>query len=292
MTIPEAQLQTWANPGATSTAQATHQSIRSALSTYKWPTAVAYDVYLQGSYRNTTNIRGDSDVDVVVQLDTAFRSDKSLLSPEGLAQFQRDYHNATYGQDEFRTDVIAALRSYYGYSKIAEGRKSLKVQTPYLPADVVVCIQYRRYRRHLAGYVVGMTFYVPTETRWVVNYPKVHYENGTRKQSETHDWFKATVRLFKNARTHLVERYIISSDLAPSYFIECLLWNVPSSQFGGNYQDTFVNVVNWLNQANLDKFVCQSEEAYLFGTTPEQWTEHQARSFTGSVITLWNNWTR
>jgi len=189
--------------------------------------------------------------------------------------------------------VLRALRDYYGRDKVREGRKSLKVQTSYLPADVVVCIQYRKYPpfpRNANDYVEGMTFYVPSENRWVVNYPKLHYENGVKKQSRTNDWYKKTVRLFKNARTYLVDSGKISRDLAPSYFLECLLYNVPDNMFGGSFQNTFYNVVDWFSRANLGQFVCQNEQMCLFGNSPEQWSEDKTRQFIRAMINLWNNW--
>ena len=48
-------------------------SIREALDTYEWPAEIKYDVFLQGSYTNDTNLRRDSDVDVVVQLASRLR---------------------------------------------------------------------------------------------------------------------------------------------------------------------------------------------------------------------------
>ena len=72
MPIPESQLKTWSHRGAVRTAKQTHESIRKALEAYNWPSEAQYEVYLQGSYKNYTNIRGDSDVDVVVQLNSTF----------------------------------------------------------------------------------------------------------------------------------------------------------------------------------------------------------------------------
>ena len=80
MPIPESQLETWSHQGAVTTAKQTHESIRKALNPHTWPTGVKYEVYLQGSYKNTTNIRGDSDVDVVAQLNSTFQHDLSELS--------------------------------------------------------------------------------------------------------------------------------------------------------------------------------------------------------------------
>lgn len=290
MPIPESQLERWSHQGAVTTAKQTHESIREALSAFqRWPDAIQYGVYLQGSYKNDTNIRGDSDVDVVVQLNSSFRSN---LSEEQEQCFR--FFTATYDWNKFRSDVLTALRNYYGWQKVTEGRKSIKVQTPYLPADVVVCLQYRKYPQYPKNaddYVEGMTFHVRAENRWVVNYPKLHYDNGVNKNapSRTNGRYKPTVRLFKNARTHLVGRKVIPSDLAPSYFLECLLYNVPDTKFDGSFQDTFCNVVDWLNRANFSQFVCQNEQLFLFGDSPEQWSEEKARTFLKAMVDLWNN---
>lgn len=287
MPIPESQLKTWSHQGAVATAKQTHESIRTALSQYKFPEGVNYEVYLQGSYKNDTNIRGDSDVDVVVQLNSSFCSN---LTEEQKHKF--GFKSATYGWHHFRKDVLAALMTYYDNSKVREGRKALKVETPYLPADVVVCIQYRNYRqppRSESDFVEGITFYVPSEGRWVINYPKLHYDNGVNKHQATDSLYKPTVRMFKNARTYMIDRGA-PSDLAPSYFLECLIYNVPNSQFSGTFKDVFCNVVNWLWSASLDDFVCQNEQMRLFGDTPEQWSIEKAKRFLKALLDLWNNW--
>lgn len=182
---------------------------------------------------------------------------------------------------------------YYGDDRVREGRKSLKVQTYYLPADVVVCIQYRKYNqppRSALDFVEGMTFWVPSENRWVINYPKLHYENGKRKNQATDGLYKKTVRLFKNARTYLIDRGDATQDLAPSYFLECLLYNVPNSKFSGSFQKILYETISWLLQAQLSNFICQNEQMPLFGNTPEQWTTDNAKRFIRHMVDLWNNW--
>ncbi len=288
MSIPESQLERWSHQGAVTTAKNTHESIRTALEQYSWPDKVKYEVYLQGSYKNDTNIRGDSDVDVVVQLNSTFCSN---LSEEQKRRF--GFGSASYDWQAFREDVLAALRQCYTASRVREGRKSLKVETPYLPADVVVCIQYRKYPpypRNADDFIEGMTFHVPSEGRWVINYPKLHYQNGVDKNKRTKELYKPTVRLFKNARTYLIDRGAIPSNLTPSYFLECLLYNVPDECYAGSYQDIFCSVVKYLQGADLSKFKCQNEQLALFGNSPEQWSESQARQFVEAMVNLWNEW--
>ena len=77
MGIPESQLETWSHQGAITTANATHESIRNALNSYEFPDGVDFEVYLQGSYKNDTNIRGDMDVDLAVQINSTFYSNLS-----------------------------------------------------------------------------------------------------------------------------------------------------------------------------------------------------------------------
>lgn len=297
MPIPESQLEIWSHQGAVTTAKQTHESIRTALNSYSWPNGIKFEVYLQGSYKNTTNIRGDSDVDVVTQLNSTFESDLSNLTDYQQILHKRTYFDATYRWKNFRADVIIALRDYYGYTAVDDtGNKSVKVAegSNRLPADVVVCIQYRKYMyfngENNQNYIEGMVFYTLREGRRVINFPKVHYQNGTEKNNRASGWYKPTIRIFKNARTYLVRQQIINKELAPSYFLECLLYNVPDSKFTSNHQGTFYNVVNWLQEADITSFVCQNEQTYLFGNTPEQWLLSDAQHFLSMLVYLWNNW--
>jgi tRNA nucleotidyltransferase (CCA-adding enzyme) len=77
--LTEQQLETWSHPGARTTAKSTADAIKNSL-TGSWRLAGKnVEVYLQGSYKNDTNIRGDSDVDIVVQLNSTFMPDLSEL---------------------------------------------------------------------------------------------------------------------------------------------------------------------------------------------------------------------
>lgn len=298
MAIPESQLDTWSHQGAVTTAKATHESIRNALASYKWTSSVNYEVYIQGSYKNDTNIRGDSDVDIVVQLNSTFQHDLSGLVEYEKGLFKQTYPDATYLWQNFRADVLKVLRGYYGASVVSEGNKSIKIArgSGRLPADVIVCLQYRKYKRFRSTedqeYVEGISFYTLTENRHVINFPKPHYDNGVYKNSEycTKGKYKPAVRLFKNARVSLINNNLITEGIAPSYFLECLVYNAPDNAFSGNYQDIFCNVVNFLAKADLRTFVCQNRQLLLFGNTMEQWTTANAKELVDALIKLWNSW--
>ena len=252
---------------------------------------MTYDFYLQGSYRNDTNIRGDSDVDVVLELTSAFLHDTSAIS-----QFERDmlsstFKSASHDWNDFRRETLRALEDEFSKSMVAQGNKSIKLKadSPRLAADVVVCMEHRRYTGY-RSYVEGITFYALRDKRWIVNYPKEHYKNGAVKSTLTRDRYKQTVRMFKNARNHLESMGRIGADLAPSYFVECLLYNAPDSSFQLGFQETYYSVVNWMVQNNLDRLVCQNGQQWLFGPSSEQWSVVNAKRFANQLVSLWNEW--
>jgi hypothetical protein len=300
MPIPETQLETWSHQGAISSSKTTHESIRNALNQYNgYPKGIKFDVYLHGSYKNDTNIRGDSDVDVVVELESIYYGNISNLPPNEQSAYNNDFIKATYDWNDFRSDILTALREYYGYSIIKEGKKSLKVINPHggrLPADVIVCTVHKNYSKYINSYnysyIEGMTFQVPSENRWIIGYPKHHYENGVKKNSpsETNGWYKPIVRVFKNARSYLIDHGKITPDLAPSYFLECLIYNAANDKFGGKFQTTVYEILKWLHEADYTQSVCQNKQLALFGNSPEQWSETSARKLTNSLIDLWNDW--
>lgn len=296
MAIPEAQLQTWSHQGAKITAAAAYQSVRNALAAPDSPIrGMNRDIYLQGSYGNDTNVRGDSDVDVVVQLNSTFGYDLSQLTQDQIQAFAAAFPTfATYNWPEFRRDVLQALRLHYG--RVEEGNRSLKINSNGLGVDIIAAIEHRKYNWfHSVGYencASGMRFYARDNGRTIINFPRLHHENGVQKNSEqrTNGWYKASVRLIKNARSCAVERGYLGTNAAPSYFVECLVFNVPDGSFGGSFQKTFVGIVTFLRDNPMCNFVCQNCQMPLFGDTAEQWSQVSAASLTTSLIRLWNEW--
>lgn len=291
MSISESQLQIWSNQGATVSAQRAHESIRKALTTYKWSSGITYETYLQGSYRNSTNIRGDSDVDLVVELTSTFYSNLTEIEKIHLG-----ITPAAYGWSEFRQEVITSLSNYYGSQYIdTSGSKSIKLlpNSGRLEADVVVAVKYRHYE-NMRLVAEGMTFWTLPGWHQIYNFPKLHYENGANKnsQQQTKGLLKPNVRVFKNARNRIIEANPLLSARFPSYFIECLLFNIPNSKFSASYQTTFVDSINWLNTELYSNrwqgFLCQNEMNYLFGDSTVQWNVVNAREYVSKLIAMWN----
>ena len=283
MAIPEDILQGWARPGAVEASKRTHEAIRAALDAYSWPPEYSYSVYLQGSYRNYTNTRGDSDVDIVAELRSSFSSDLSILDQPEQAAFSAVYADPQDDWCDFRRHVLIALIGWFGASAIRDDLKAIRVigDSNRLVANVLVCQERRIYTQFESQasqrYVAGMRFQDRNTGRWIDNFPTAHIVNGEDKDADgrTYHRYKSTIMMFKNARTYLTDKGDISDTLAPSYFVEGLLYNVPDFEFGGSYALSFGNCLKWLNRASFNGFSCQNELVRLFGPTPEQWDQRR-----------------
>lgn len=289
MAIPEIQLEAWSHQGPVASALKSCASVRAALDAYdKWSDEVRVEPYLRGSYNNDTNISGDSDVDIVVQLNSTFRTN---LSNEQKAAYK--IKPATYPLRELRKDVHKALSDYYGELEVEANGNAIMVMTSFPPTAVLPALAYRHYTaapRDVDDYVEGMIYYDVESKRWVVNYPKQHAEKVIARHKATRGWFKPSVRVFKNIRSQLLEVGALNINDTSSYFIECLLGNVPDSKFGPSYGDTVAESHDWLVQADLAPFKCLNGITPLFGATPDCWSTKKALRFLAAVRTLWKQW--
>ena len=230
-------------------------------------------------------------MDVVLELNSTTSYDTSSLYEYEQGLVAASFGPATYDWNDFRREALRALEAGFGRVMVSQGNKSIKLKAdpPRLAADVVVCMEHRRYTNRYS-YAEGITFCALRDKRWIVNYPKEHYKNGAAKSTRTWDRYKRTVRMFKNARNHLESAGRISAGLAPSYFVECLLYNAPDLAFQSSFQDTYRSIVNWMVQNNLDRLVCQNGQQWLFGPSSEQWSIVNAKTLANQLISLWNEW--
>lgn len=278
MPIPESTLSKWSHHQAGTAFKQAHVPIREALQAHKSLAQFKYEVFLQGSYKNDTNLGGDSDVDVVVRLTHRLRPRVAALSGQQLLE-DVSHKGAHQRWKSFRNEALNAMRARFG--KAAEsGRKTLKVPKGNIPADadLVVTLSHKD----------GVGFYLPDERRWVVSFPQQHYDRGVKKEKATNNRFKRTIRMFKAARNRLVEKKVITKEDAPSYFIECLLYNVPNELFAPKLAPTYTGVLKWLKTAKLKEFQCQNGLVPLFGRQREQWTIAKAQAFVKVMQELWD----
>lgn len=298
MAINEAQLQTWSNQGATTSSAATYNSIRTCIEGHNWNDDVTFNIYLQGSYRNFTNIRGDSDVDVVVEFSSVFYSNKHELTVEQLKAFNEYYSDGKYTLNSFKEAVIQRLKSYYGEAYVKVGNNSIKVlaNSGRLDCDVICCAEYREYRSFsktdISSYTKGIVFWTNKTNEQVVNFPKQHFDNGASKNQICNNNFKPTIRIIKNIKARLVNSGIISSSLAPSYFIEGLMYNMPNVDFQNSTHSSRVLAIlktfHSYSDSQFESLLCQNGRRYLFGSSKQQWNIADCRIFRDQLIKFWN----
>ena len=296
MSIPETQLETWSHQGSITQSSSTYNAIKGTLEASGTPySGKSFRVFLQGSYGNDTNIYAESDVDVVCVLDGCMQSDLASLTEPEKAAYRSAFADATYTHSDFKRDVLAVLRSQYG-SEVTPGDKAVLIP-PYgsrRKADVIVAIQYRRYYKfngiYDQRYDEGICFY-DASGQQVANYPKQHAAKLTAKHQVTNQWLKPMVRVLKTLRSCAIERKLLEQGVAPSYYLEGLLYNVPNECFGGSYQDSFVKAINWVTQADRSKFVCANEQYYLLREgSPVTWRAEKCDKFLAAATKLWDAW--
>jgi hypothetical protein len=293
MPIPESQLQTWSNIGATTTSSLTYSAIKRALEYHRWPSNMGFNAFLQGSYANATNIYGNSDVDIIVE-DT--RLYYHNLSSE---EFQRLHLTpGSHTHLDFRNELISALQSYFGSSAVdTSGTKAIKVDGngTRLRADVLPAHEYHQYEDE-ALQVKGIAFFTHPAGDQITNYPRQHIDNGQTKNGtyRTSGFYKPTVRMFKNMREKVIDGNESLRSRYPSYFVECLTYNLPDRFFTRSKFNTFVEGATFLSEAlrngDASKFTTASGWHWLFGPDSVQWSQDDAIRFVDSLIDYWNNY--
>ena len=239
----------------------------------------SYEIVVQGSYANKTNIRAYSDVDLVVQLKMPFAEHVKGLEKPDKARFEARYEDAAMGWREFRQDVIAGLRRSYF---VSVGDKCLDIKDwdslLRIPADIVPALEWRRYREFSAAGVEKFDEGIYFEDRaghGVISYPKQHLRNGNRKDAGTGGRFKQVVRIVKNARHHLMDPDDDQVKALTSYFIECLFFNVPDHVYRrSTLEAAYRGSLRWLrlNTDLVPDFLCQNGLVGLFADPSAPWS--------------------
>lgn len=246
-------------------------------------------VFAQGSYRNGTNVRAESDVDIAVCCYSTVNPDYQI-APNLNNSVTGITTPATYSERALRRDVGQALTDYFGSDRVTAGNKALEVHANSyrIDADVVPCIEQRLYKPS-GSWFSGTAIY-PVRGGLIVNWPEQNYENGVAKNERTGTSFKKLVRVIKNLRNDMVEANIAAAEPIPSYLIECLVWNVPDEGFAHSayHDDVRYILAHIFNDTRTDD-LCQewpeeNELKYLFG--PHQpWSRKQVNDF---VHAAWN----
>ncbi len=293
MGISETQLKTWSAQGKTGQFTDTYNSIRTNLldGSATYPVKDC-DVFLQGSYGNDTNVWADSDVDIVLQHNGAFYYDISGMSANEQQAFQSAFStNASYGYSQFKVDAETWIRRLY--NGVQTGKKVILIpgNSNRRSADVLICQQFRRYYSYKprAGlFHEGIAFYASGQR--IENFPKQHSENCTAKHKATKNTFKYMIRIFKNMRNAMIKDGLLAEGVAPSYFLEGMLYNVPNEKFVGTYSDMWVECFNWIVSADVTKLTCANQLHWLVRDgTPTSWPVANFSAFTAAAKKFWES---
>jgi hypothetical protein len=298
--IPEKQLETWTGVGSVQQSSATYQSIKGVLDHTDAPYASRnIDSFLQGSYCNDTNIRGDTDVDIVLRTKALFHYNIDVLPEPQKAEFRRVHPDpAPYQLSDFKKDVVSWLNQKYGSDLDTSGKKALRLKQNgnRRSADVLLVAPHKRYTRYLGEQPGGQTLvegalFVTTDGTHIVNYPKQHSDNMTTKHQATSKRLKPTVRIYKNMRNQMIERGIIKPGVAPSYFIEGLLHNVPDDTFGTSWEETVVDTFNWIDGNEPANFMgANGIHPLIRDNARTSWSVQGYIDWNNGMKTLWNGW--
>ncbi len=251
------------------------------------------EIFVQGSYANNTNVRANSDVDVCVMLKDTFYSEY----PDGKSRDDYGFTAGTNNFNTYRSDLIKALIDKYGEDNIKSGNKSIKItETSYrVEADAVPSFQYRNYKYQNSSdsekFIEGIKFYAANTNEQVINYPKIHIDNGKKKNKDTQRRYKRLVRIFKRIRYKMIDDGESVNKGITSFLIECLLWNTPASFF--NDYDTWTErlkqAIIYLYNKTKDEKDCKewgevSEMLYLFHSG-RKWNVKMTNDF---LKQMWN----
>jgi len=280
----EAVFNTWAQPPSrTEQAKADNAetAIRKAITSSSHVAGRSITVLPQGSYRNRTTVRQESDVDICVMCTESIFFD----IPEGAtpADFGISVP-ASYPYPQFKNDVHSALVSYFGQNAVTYGRKAFDIHenTYRVDADVLPAFRYKRYHAD-RSYLSGVAFISDGGPR-IVNWPDQNYENGVAKNDRTGRRFKAVVRIMKHLRNEMEGNGIQAARPVPSYLLECLVWNVPDERLVlRTYKDTTRSVIVHLFNNTIKEDTCSewgeiNELKYLFRSS-QPWTRLHANAF-------------
>lgn len=250
-------------------------------------------VYTKGSYPNETNVRADSDVDVVVENRRLYFDE--FISPEVEAQSRPDPNITPYEgiwtPERWRAEVENAMRNHFGPSEVdTVGAVAIKVKE--VPgsrpsADVVPAFEYRRYDRYdraPSWTNQGSKIFRKTGGH-IVNYPFQQLQNGQAKDRQTYGKYKQFARALKNGENALVKAGLMK--VKPSYLMECLAFNVnnPDLTHSGSRSAWFRWALATLHNAlqpdefDHDDWVEPNRLKYLFGSH-QAWNLADARELT------------
>ena len=290
--VDEDQLSGWTGPSSTSEQEKQDRAermIREAIAAHVAFADIKVDVYTKGSYANNTNVKAESDVDIVVECcDLFYYEDRDRSRPNhGTIE---PYEGAWGDPAKFRREVKAALEAKFPGS-VKEGSVALFIEpsSARVDADVVPSFTYRDYFPDGSSREGTRVF--KADGTHIDNYPQLQLRLGREKNSRTNGAYKKAVRILKRLENLLVVAGLC--DEVPSYLLECLTYNCDESYFSrvawrDVLQGCLADIYNYTMRAEpieeAERWLEANGAKYLFHPS-QKWTRAQVHAF---AQTAWN----
>ncbi len=285
MSVSEDQLTTWAKPPSETEEEKCRNAVSRITDAIKAKFGSDVSIFLQGSYKNRTNVKKDSDVDIVIRHDSYYFYDLGNLSPEEKKEYKANSTPADYTFSQFKNDVQTVLAEEFGQTEVERKNKCIRVKGSLyrVNADVVPCYEYRRYVSPTRIEAVGVGL-LPDSGWRIHSFPQQHYDNGAKKNKDTNGAYKDIVRIVKNARNTMIDNRIITLDAMPSFLIESFVWNIHELHFE---HPTYVKMTStvvskiWQDMNDFEKhnnYAEVSDLKWLF-RGDKKWTPQVVKAF-------------
>lgn len=247
-------------------------------------------VFTQGSYRNRVNVRQDSDVDIgVLCFDTYF---PEYPDDNVKIELAKSFTPATYEYKTFKNELEEALVARFGRAAVTRSSKAfdIKANSYRIESDVAAFFEHRRYTSS-TRYHSGVEM-IPDDNNppRIKNWPEQHYQNGILKNDITSRKYKRAVRILKKLSNEMASNGVESAKNAPSFLIECLVFNASNPCFSHSTHKQTVRAVlaelfnNTMTYETCSEWGEINELKYLFrGSQP--WTRESAHQFLSDA---WN----
>ena len=239
-------------------------------------------VSVQGSYRNNTNVRLYTDVDINVCLMDIFTTDYTFA--KGYSDKKLGISDAAYTHPRFKNELELALVAAFGRKCVKRKINAFRITQSHrrIDANVVACIEHRRYRSN-GTYYSGTTLH-PDVGDTFESWPEQHFINGKTKNSKTGKRFSQFVRILKSLCNYMASQGSPQAKGIHSFLNECMIYNTPhnllaNGKLSGGLRDVLGHIRNTLESDEQSlRWLEITEMNYLF---------HSSRPWTRAIALDW-----
>lgn len=236
MLVSEDQINRWASPPSDTENERCENAVRQISNALRSHFGDKIYFIRQGSHKNRTNVRLDSDIDLAVIHEGYYFPHIHSLSESDKVLHRANAKDADYSFSQFKTDVHDLLKREFGNDAIERKNKCIRVKgnSYRISADVVPAYKLKRFSSYDVIEAEGIGLVTDSPVNQIHSFPEQHYKNGVTKNDTTNRAYKSIVRIFKNIRNKFIDEGTLKLEDMPSFFIESLVWNVPDNYFNGS----------------------------------------------------------